>query len=299
MGAKNNYGRSRRFAPLLTLGLLAVAASPAAAAERIDGAGAGEPMRADLRIESTDTLRQQFRLPQPATYAIRGWTSPSMTVGVASGYGASWGDAFAGAGFQARTRWRNAPDGGVFAGFGLGDPRRYLGLEVAVTSFGTVRSCCRGGVSAKVHRIIPGDISVAVGVENLGTWGSMQGEEEATDAGRSVFAAGTKVFGVRSDPTSFLGSAAVTVGAGNGRYRAESDILDDRDRINVFGGVGVRLAPPISAVTSWTGQDLFAGVSIVPLPRTPLFITPGFADLTTTPRFILGIGYGFNYASLF
>jgi hypothetical protein len=283
---RNAFVSPRWFGFVLAIGVLAVFAPPTAAQPGIE----------------VDTLRQGWLLPQPVTFAVAGrggWTAPAMTIGVPSGYGASWGNAFVGAGYQARTRFADRPDGGIVGGFGIGDPRRFLGLEVAVTSYGTVRSCCRGGVSGKLHRLLPGEISAALGVENLLDWGSMEGERAASDAGTSVYAAASHVMGLRSDPGSFLGSAAITLGAGNGRFRREADILADRDRFNLFGSAGVRVARPLSAVASWTGQDLVAGVSLVPLPRVPLFITPAFADLTTSPRFILGLGYGFNFSSIF
>jgi hypothetical protein len=245
--------------------------------------------------EAADTLRREFRLPQPATSVIdaRGlWVTPGMTIGVPSGFGADFGDAFAGVAFQYRTRtFRNA-DGGAVVGFGLGDAQRLVGVELAVTSYGTVRSCCRGGLSVKVHRVLPGDVSLAVGMENAAIVG-------LSDAGRSLYVAGSRVFLLRNDPASFLGSLALTAGAGNGRFRSERDILEDRETISPFGSVGVRVLPQASVVTSWTGHDLVAGVSIIPLRRVPLFVTPAVADLTREPRFILGVGYGLNYGSLF
>jgi len=251
---------------------------------------------------STDSLRRELRLPQPAAYSVaaRGdWTAPGVAIGVPTGFGADYGDAFVALGLQARTRFRDAPDGGFVVGFGLGSAERLLGLEVALTGFGTARSCCRGGLSPKLHRVLPGSSSIAVGYENLFTWGHMEGEDEATDAGRSLYVAGTKVFRWRPDPASFLGSGAITVGAGNGRFRRESDILADRERVNPFGSLGVRVVERASMITSWTGQDLVVGLSIVPFRSVPLFVTPGIADLTTTPRFILGVGYGFDYSNFF
>jgi hypothetical protein len=245
--------------------------------------------------EAADTLRRQYRLPQPSTFVTdaRGSViSPGLTIGVPSGFGADWGDAFVGVGIQHRTRTLRNADAGVVVGFGLGDAQRLVGLELAITSYGTVRSCCRGALSAKVHRVLPGDVSVAVGVEN----GAILG---VSDAGTSLYAAGSKVFLLRDDPGSFLGTLAVTAGAGNGRFRRERDILIDRETISPFGSVGVRVAPPASVVASWTGQDLVAGVSIVPFRRIPLFVTPAVADLTREPRFLLGLGYGFSYGSLF
>lgn len=252
--------------------------------------------------ERVDSIRREYRLPPPAGFAVaaRGaWATPGIAIGIPTGYGADWGDAFAAVGFQSRTRFRDAVDGGAVIGAGIGDAVRYVGLEVALTSFGTFRSCCRGGLSAKVHRVLPANTSVAVGIENFATWGHMEGEAFSTDAGRSVYGAGTKVFRTRTDPASFLGSGSVTLGVGNGRFRSEEDILDDDDTINVFGGGSVRLMEEASLIGTWTGQDLVAGLSIVPFRSIPLFITPGVADLTSEPRFILGVGYGFDYSGLF
>ncbi len=250
---------------------------------------------------TADSMRAVLRLPAPATFAIgaRGeWVAPGITIGVPSGFGADFGDAFAAVGFQASTRY-GAHDGGGVVGFGIGDAQRLVGIEIAISSFGSFRSCCRGGVSPKLHRVIGGNTSVAVGYENVWTYGHMRGDEEATDAGRSIYGAVTSVLPLREDPTSFVGSVAITAGLGDGRFRRESDILAGRDRWNPFFSGGVRIADQASLITSWTGQDLAAGFSIVPIRGVPLFVTPSVADLTTEPRFIIGLGYGIDYASIF
>jgi hypothetical protein len=256
-----------------------------------------------LGAQGADTLRQQLRLPQPPTVevAARGaWLAPGITIGVPSGYGADWGDVFVGLGFQATTRFADVRDGGAVVGLGLGDARRLVGLEVAVTSFGTARSCCRGGMSAKVHRMLPGNTSMALGWENALVWGRLNPDTDlATDAGSSLYGAATKVMVLREDPASAFGSVTATVGAGNGRFRRESDILSDLEGINAFGALGVRLGEPVSGVATWTGQDLNAGLSIVPFRRVPFVITPGVADLTTRARFIVGAGYGVTFSSLY
>jgi hypothetical protein len=245
--------------------------------------------------ETVDTLRRQFRLPQPVTYVQHersSWITPALAVGVPSGFGADYGDAFAGVAFQYRTRSWRRPDGGAVVGFGLGDAQRLVGLEVALTSYGTVRSCCRGALGLKVHRVLPGDVSVAVGAENLVVHGF-------SDSGRNVYGVGSKVFLLRRDPTSLGGTLALTAGVGNGRFRSEDDILLDQGTVGPFGSVGVRLAPPAGLVASWTGHSLVAGVSVVPFRRVPLFITPAVADIGRRERFVLGVGYGINYGSIF
>ena len=248
-------------------------------------------------------LRDRFRLPAPPTVevAARGaWASPGIALGIPTGFGADQGDAFVGAGFQHRTRLEDRPDGGLVAGMGVGDARRWVGLEAAVSSFGTARSCCRGGLSLKLHRLLPpGDASVAVGWENAVTWGRMEGTDEATDAGTSVWAAASKVFRLRDNPASALGTASLTAGVGTGRFRSEERILDDEETVGVFGGASLRLAAPAALLVDWTGQDLAAGVSLVPFARLPFLVTPGVVDLTTEPRFVVGVGYGFNFSQVF
>lgn len=248
-------------------------------------------------------LRDRYRLPAPATLevAARGaWAAPGIALGIPGGFGADQGDAFVGAGFQHRTRLENRPDGGLVAGVGIGDARRLLGLEAAVSSFGTARSCCRGGLSLKLHKLLPsGDASLALGWENAVTWGRMDGLDEATDAGTSVYLAGSKVLRLRGNPASPLGTLSLTAGVGTGRFRTEDQILDGEETVGVFGGGALRLAAPASLIVDWTGQDLVAGLSVVPLRGVPLLVTPGVADLTTEPRFILGVGYGFNFVQVF
>jgi hypothetical protein len=243
-----------------------------------------------------------FLLPLPPSMeaSARGaLAAPAIGIGVPSGFGADFGDVFVGLGAQSRTRYADKPDGGAVLGVGLGDARRYLGLEVAVSQYGTFRSCCRGGVSLKVHRMLPGALGVAVGWENATGWGDLPGgaaDADFTDAGSSVYGAVSKVFFLSPQGPNAFRSVTATLGAGNGRFRRESDILDDHEAVNVFGSLGVRLWEPFSIAASWTGQDLNAGVSVVPLPRTPLAITIGAADLTTEPRLIVGAGFGFSYS---
>ncbi len=56
------------------------------------------------------------------------------------------------------------------------------------------------------------------------------------------------------------------------------------------------MAEPLSVVADWTGQDLNAGISATPVPRVPLVVTAGAADITGSAgdgaRFILSVGYG-------
>jgi hypothetical protein len=256
-------------------------------------------LSAALAAPST-AQQDDFLLPLPPVIdsPARSLSAPAISIGAPTGFGAAFGDIFLGIGAQSRTRYADKPDGGAVVGIGLGDPRRYLGLEVAVSQFGTLRSCCRGGVSLKLHRMLPGATSVAVGWENVTGWGQLPGGNitgEFTDAGSSVYGAVSRVFFLDPHGRHPYRSVAATVGVGDGRFRREGDILTGRERVNAFGSLGVRLVEPASVVATWTGQDLNAGLSISPVPSLPVAFTVGAADLTTMPRFIVGAGIGINY----
>jgi hypothetical protein len=242
-----------------------------------------------------------LRLPPVLDAPGPSLAAPAMSIGVPTGFGAAFGDLFLGVGAQSRTRYADKPDGGAVVGLGLGDPRRYIGLEVAVSQFGTFRSCCRGGLSLKAHRMLPGATSVSVGWENVTGWGQLPGGNitgDFTDAGSSVYGALSRVFFLDPHGRHPHRSVAATVGVGDGRFRREGDILDGRERVNAFGSLGVRFVEPVSVVGSWTGQDLNAGVSVAPFARLPFAVTLGAADLTTTPRLIVGAGVGIHYSTL-
>lgn len=281
-----------RYASLVRLGSVAIALCAAA------GSAAAQ---------DADTLRQKFLLPLPPTTVVaeqasRG--SPGSSAASPTAFGASFGDGFVGAGFQSRTRYtKNLPrrdqvDGSVVTGFGLGDPLRYVGLEVAVTSFSTIDSgfYTRSGVSFKAHRVLPGNLGVAVGWENA----IVMGQEG--DGGNSIFGVVTKVVSLQDSPTMPFSSLTISAGAGNGRFRTEDDVKADKKTINAFGSVGVRVIEPASVVADWSGQDLTLALSIVPFRSLPLVITPALADVTGTAgdgaRFTIGAGMGFKFSSL-
>src|SRR5438477_7269286 len=119
-----------------------------------------------IAAQNVDSLRASYILPlPPSVQGARGAMriSPGTSSGTPTAYGAEWGDVFFGAGFQARTRYsgseslRKRMDGAVVGGVGLGNSRNALGIELAYTSFSTVRSGFfrTSSFSFKVHRVLP------------------------------------------------------------------------------------------------------------------------------------------------
>jgi hypothetical protein len=223
---------------------------------------------------------------------------PAGSISVPTGFGVEWGEIFVGAAYQARTRYTTDPDAGLVIGTGIGS-RHLLALEAAVTSYSTVRGGGpgeTGGLSFKLHRSLSSDAGIAAGYENVVTWGG-------SDADPTLFAVASKVVRRTRRAGAWLDAGVLTLGLGNGRFRSEEADLDSIQTLNVFGAVGIRVTELVSVAADWTGQDVNAGFSITPFRRFPLVITPAFADILGTAgdgaRFILSVGYGVGFRSLF
>lgn len=244
--------------------------------------------------EQVAALRRQFLLPDaPVAEQLRRIVVGGSSISTPTAFGAQSGNIFLGATYQERTRFTNEDDGAVVVGFGVGDARRLVALETAVTVYDLFGDTFDdGGISFKLHRLFPGDLSVAVGVENAIRWGD-------PDAGSSVYGVASKVFRLRESTSDPLSRLTVNLGVGGGRFRSEDAIEDGDEDPNVFGSVGLQVAEPITVIAEWTGQDLNLGASITPIPGVPFVITPAAADVTNNAgdgtRFILGIGYGITF----
>lgn len=260
---------------------------------------ATQPSPPPTQPDQLASLRQQYRLPEPpVSEIVRRLFGGGTSISTPTAFGAQWRDAFVGFGYQERTRFTDIDDGAVTAGFGLGDARKLVAAEVAVTSYSTIRQDFgdNGGVSFKVHRTftndVGGDLAVAVGVENAIDWGN-------TDAGKSVYGVVTKVIPLSQNPSDPLSTLTVSLGLGGGRFRSEEDINNREGGTNVFGSAALKVAEPVNLIAEWTGQDLNLGASIYPIPGVPLVITPAAADVTGNAgdgtRFILGVGYGIRF----
>lgn len=259
---------------------------------------------ADESIESEDgeALRQELLIPAlpvaltPSTLGAA--ASPGSSSGSPTAFGADFGRFFVGASFQERTRFTESSDGSISAGFGLGNARKSVGLEVAVsvldlsTRGGDDAAFDRGSFSFKLHRVLPNNLAVAVGYENGVVWGF-------TDAGSSVYGVVSKIFPLQNSPSKPFSSLTVSAGLGSGRFRSEDDFNNDEGTVNVFGSVGLRVVERVSAIADWTGQDLTLGASFVPFRNIPIVVTPAVADITGNAgdgaRFILGVGYSRSF----
>jgi len=261
---------------------------------------------AQIAVESSETgtpsLRRQpsggekfepKRIPLSIPFRERPYrASPSITIINPSGYGASWGNVGIGLGFQERARFTEQSDGVIGLGFGLGNSQKSIGAQVGISLVDISAPFRDGAVNLKLHRRLPEDFAIALGVQGLFTWGD-------TDGGSSAYGVATKRIKVRQDRTKAFSEIFTTVGVGGGQFRSEFNIDNDNDNIGVFGSLAVKIIQPVGLVTEWTGQDLTIGIPLVPFRRLPLVIIPALTDITGSAgdgtRFVVGLGYTFSF----
>ncbi|GAB4276826.1 MAG: hypothetical protein Fur0025_02340 [Oscillatoriaceae cyanobacterium] len=241
-----------------------------------------EALRARIQtIENTTDLRQIYV------------GNPAISGGSPTAFGADWGFAFAGAAYQNRARYSDQEDGAISVGFGVGD-KDTVGLEIAATSFSTFRQGFgqNGSLSFKLHHTFPKDLAVAAGIENAIEWGGI-------DTELSGYGVVSKIFRLQDSAADPFSRLSVSVGLGNGRFRSEDDRRNDKDTVNVFGNVSMRVLEPMSVFADWTGQDLNLGFSVMPFRNFPIVITPALQDVTGNAgdgtRFSISVGTSYRF----
>lgn len=245
-------------------------------------------LRQEFLIEEPQ-LRQQILSAKLAEFVV----TPSGSISTPSAFGATFGQIFGGFGFQSRTRFTNQADGGLALGGGLGDPQKIVGLDVTLailSLFGD--NAGRGSFSFKIHRSLPESFAVALGFENAINWGG-------TDGSSSIYGVVSKFFQLTETTKEPFSQLTLSLGVGGGRFRSEGAIEDGVNSLGVFASAGLRIVEPVSAIVEWSGQDLNAGISLIPFPKVPLTVNLAGADLTGNAgdgaRFVMSIGYNYFF----
>ena len=266
-------------------------------------------------IPSLETIQQiqqellNIDVPEPARRRTRR-VYPGITISNPSGYGADGGQVFAGIGFQSRTRFSGGSnvgtifgggrrDGTAGIGFGLGDAKKSVGVQLSYTaaSFGGSRAPLSGGLNVKVHKRLGNNWSAAIGGEGIINFGRLpenDTEIEFNDFEGTYYGVVTRTVSLRDDFSKPFSRLTVTGGAGSGRFRSVDQIANGEFSVGVFGSAALQVFPWANVITEWTGQDLAAGLSIAPFPNFPLVITPAVRDIVGEgdgdPRFVMGVG---------
>ena len=263
--------------------------------------------------EAIELIQEELRGIQIPEQPVRRRTRrvyPGITISNPSGYGAERGQIFAGIGFQSRTRFSGGSnvgtifgggrrDGTAGIGFGFGDSRKSVGVQVSYTaaSFGGSRAPLSGGLNAKVHKRFGDRWSAAIGGEGIINFGRLpedNDEIEFNDFEGTYYGVITRTIDLRNDFSKPLSRLVLTGGVGTGRFRSVDQIANGEFAVGVFGSASLQVFPWANVITEWTGQDLAAGVSIAPFPNFPLVITPAVRDIVGEgdgdPRFVMGVG---------
>ncbi|WP_017318157.1 hypothetical protein [Mastigocladopsis repens] len=239
-------------------------------------------------------LRQQL-LIDPIFIEGRpvGQAAPASSAGTPTGYGASWRQAYVGVGGYVPFDGDNI-DGSASVGFGLGDAVKSIGAEISVnvTSLGGQNFDFgeSGGIGLKLHKYFADGTAVAVGWSNPVKWG------EVNNARDTFYGVVTKPFYLQ--PNNQL-PLTVSLGLGTGSFRSKGAIEADENPINFFGSVGLRVAPQVSVVSSWTGNSLNVGGSFTPLRQTPIVINAIFTDVTNNLEQASGLSLSAGYVFQF
>lgn len=234
-----------------------------------------------LSLEQIRTLNAQLTAPI---------TAPGVAFGSPVAYGASWRQAFVGVGGQTIPPGSDEDvDGSMIVGFGLGDPERYVGLELSSTIISLQDDFGEdGNFNAKLHRALPWRASVAVGVQEFEGWGAAQNTQE------SVYGVYTQSFELAPGNPRHPVPLIVNVGVGDERFTDPGE-----NGVNVFGSIAVHPHRQLSLIVDYTGRDTNAGVSFVPFRRTPLVVTLGAINLGerfgNDVEFAGGVGYLYQF----
>ncbi|MEB3338590.1 MAG: hypothetical protein VKJ46_14070 [Leptolyngbyaceae bacterium] len=248
--------------------------------------------------ESDEQLRQKLRVePVPGETSAAGRTyPPSSSSGIPSAFGANWGDAFIGASASGADRIRPEVDGGISMGFGVGNSLELVGLEATYNITSIRRFAENGTFDLKLHRYLYADkrtqVAAALGWTNFANYGKAAG---ATDSG--VYGVVTGAYLLQPDNEINNMPLTISLGLGGGPFR------ENNASVGVFAGAGLQVAPQLSLNTAWSGVGLNVGASYVPIPTVPLTLGVDYADVTNSSaagsKFILSVGYGFNFTPQF
>ncbi|AFZ36279.1 hypothetical protein Sta7437_2754 [Stanieria cyanosphaera PCC 7437] len=226
--------------------------------------------------------------------------SPAITIANPYGFGGDGGRFYISPSFQSDTRYGNSDDSDGTLGMGVafGNARKTVGAELSygMASFGGSRDFGSGGFNMKVHRRLAENTAVAFG------WNGFLNIGGGNDFQDSIYGVATQIVRLRENTNSPFSRLAISGGIGNGQYRSEDDMIEDKDTVNVFGSLALRVARPVSVITEWTGQDLAIGMSISPFPNLPITFTPALRDIAGAgdgARFVFGTAIGFGFGGRF
>ncbi|MEO1068444.1 MAG: hypothetical protein AAFW95_04905, partial [Cyanobacteria bacterium J06638_6] len=247
--------------------------------------------------DAGDQIRDELRIDPITTAANPQQTfPPSPNAGIPSGFGANWGDVFISASLSGADRIRPEADGSLSAGFGLGDSRRAVGVELGYNLLSVRQFGDNGGFDAKVHRQVYSSdetqVAAAVGLNNFASYGPQAGGSPS-----SLYGVVTAAHLLQPEHPVNRMPITGTLGLGGGSFSGPGN------DVGVIAGVGLQVHPQFSVNTAWSGVGVNVGASIVPVPTLPLTLNLLYGDIGNNTQAgsvaVLNVSYGFNFAPRF
>ena len=242
--------------------------------------------------QTIEELRQELKI-NPKVILSKQTYSPSLSAGIPSAFGASWGDTFIGFSGATAGKERNNVDGSITLGFGLGDSYKLAGLTFAY-NIGSIRNFGSNGTfDLQGSRVVYADqtkqVAAAIGWSSFGQYSN--GSESTIPS--TLWGEITSVTLLNPEDSVNKLPLLLSVGVGGGYFSGYDGST------SAFGGVGLQVAPQLGLGLAWSGVGLNVGLSFVPVPTIPLTLTATGGDLTNTSeggsRFILSVTYGYNF----
>lgn len=242
---------------------------------------------------TVDQLRERLQIePLPDTSSVNSY-GPGSAAAIPEGFGSEWGDVFITVTGASKDRVRTTfIDSGISTGFGLGNPRNLVGVELAYNILSTrTQFAVNGSFDLKVHRYIveqPNFVaSAALGVANFYSYGP-----EASLNPPVAYGVVSGFTYLRPDNLYEPMPLTVTLGTGGAPIFAESGV-------GLIAGAGVQVHPQIGLGSSWNAGGFNLGASFLPFRNVPLTLTALYTDVfnMTTPghRLVLSLGYSYRF----
>ncbi len=219
----------------------------------------------------------------------------SVTTPVA--WGASNNVVFMGAGGTYHSPYSDKGDGAAVLGFGLGDPKKNVGVQVTFMSLDISHW---GEYSSAIHlsRDLGNADAIGVGVENIML-------TDGGDSGQSYYVVYSRASQDPSviNPKTNKSKLHYSVGVGKGRFSDMSPKDKEHGKgehgTYAFGNVSYEVYDTCNVITDWNGMNLNAGLSkSFMIEKIPFAVTVGVADLTgysgDGARLVVAGGFGFK-----
>jgi hypothetical protein len=250
-------------------------------------AGTGQPdatLPADAQVAAA---------PIRPAYLIR----PSLGGGLPTGFVGGWGDYFFSGSAGTPGNLRNGvPDGSLNLGFGLGDPQRFLGVEL-YSGIGSIKNLnANGSFGATLGRVLVNrsdlQVSVAGGVIDAFTYGTEPNPQPINGYGAVSVA-----LPLRPGDPRFSQMVQFTVGGGGSSFAA-IDSSFQTSETGVFGAVGMELLANLGLSVGMSSRSANVNLSWVPFRTVPIYVNLIAADVFANTPWgtigVLSVGWGDN-----